>query len=270
MYLLQKILCVLPLLVSTLFLASCCKTEFEERTLAMWDFDGTIIEGDCSEGLKAGEQTLYRGLIAESILAGFSKDYQGKTGVQRFFEEYNGKLAVGDKKGAYADVAKLFAGQDGKKIEAFAKHFFENDYYKYYYRESLKEWKKLASQGVENHIISASLEIFVRAAAETLGMDKAYIHGVRIEEKDGKLTGQIEMPFPFGDGKTQIMKQIEKERNGKTLYGFGNSYSTDGAFLMQIVKQGGTSVMINGGNKDPNMAKYFICREQTEIFKKQK
>lgn len=247
-------------------LVACAPKAIQKRTLAVWDFDGTIIKGDCSEGLKISEKTLYRGLIAESILAGFSKDYQGEDGVRRFFESYDGKLATGDKKGAYADVAKLFVGQDRKKIEAFAKHFFETEYHKYYYRESVEEWKKLEKQGVENHIISASLEVFVRAAAETLDIEKNYIHGVRIEEKDGKLTDKIEKPFPFGDGKTQIMKQIEKERNGKALYGFGNSYSTDSAFLMQIVKQGGTAVMINGGDKNPDMAKYFICRNQDETF----
>ncbi len=31
--------------------------------LAFWDFDGTILKGDCSEGLRHGEQTVYPGQV---------------------------------------------------------------------------------------------------------------------------------------------------------------------------------------------------------------
>ena len=37
------------------------------HTVVLWDFDGTILKGDCSEGLKEGDKTIYPGLAQFAI-----------------------------------------------------------------------------------------------------------------------------------------------------------------------------------------------------------
>src|SRR3974377_1004994 len=41
--------------------------------LAFWDFDGTILKGDCSEGLRSDAQTVYPGLAQVAIEHGLSQ-----------------------------------------------------------------------------------------------------------------------------------------------------------------------------------------------------
>lgn len=43
--------------------------------LAIWDFDGTILHGDCSEGLKIDNKPIYKGLAQLCIEEGHSEIY---------------------------------------------------------------------------------------------------------------------------------------------------------------------------------------------------
>ena len=45
--------------------------------MAFWDFDGTIIKGDVSEGLVENGEERYKGLVQLAILAGWSSTYRG-------------------------------------------------------------------------------------------------------------------------------------------------------------------------------------------------
>ena len=54
--------------------------------LAIWDFDGTILKGDCSEGLRNGEQTVYPGLAQVAIEHGLSEMYPRAGGFQKVLD----------------------------------------------------------------------------------------------------------------------------------------------------------------------------------------
>jgi len=159
----------------------------------------------------------------------------------------------------------VFAGADGKELTEFSRKQF-TELKKYYFVDSIRILESLQKAGVEIHIISASADMIVRGAAESLGIPPENIHGVQLEIRNGTLTDKIIDPYPYGDGKVLVMRKIEKERNGKALYGFGNSYSSDGAFLLEIVKQGGKSMMINGGNAHPGMSEHFRCVNSTRML----
>ena len=47
--------------------------------MAFWDFDGTIIKGDISEGLEEGGKVLFKGLVERTIEEGLCPTY-GKDG----------------------------------------------------------------------------------------------------------------------------------------------------------------------------------------------
>ena len=231
----------------------------QPKRMAVWDFDGTILDGDCTEGLVRDGKTVYEGLLADCIAAGFARDYKDKGGVARFRHDYEAKIAAGCKLEAYADCARIFAGADVAKLEAFCRKRFHETLARHLYDYSLRRFRELEAAGVENHVVSASADFFVQAAAGTLGVPRERIHGILVEIRDGKLTDRIIEPFPYGEGKTKVLRALEKESGGTVRYGFGNSYSTDGPFLKAIVRQGGTSMMINGGKAVKGMTELFVC-----------
>jgi len=232
--------------------------------LAVWDFDGTILDGDCTEGLVRDGKTVYAGLLADCITAGFARDYRGADGVTRFRRDYEAKIAAGRKLEAYRDCARIFAGANVAELEAFCRRRFRETIGRHLFAYSLRRFRELEASGVENHVVSASPDFFVQAAAEVLRVPRVRIHGIRMKICEGKLTDEIVEPFPFGDGKTAILRELERTRGGKVRYGFGNSYSTDGPFLKAVAEQGGTATMFNGGKTVPGMTELFVCTNQTE------
>jgi len=233
--------------------------------LAIFDFDGTIIDGDCCLGLIRDGQKIYDGMIAAWIISGACEKYKGEEDAKRFLDRCVEKERSGHMREACLDETIIFAGADANDFQAFCRKRFET-LKKYCFVESVRKIHELQAAGVEVHVISASAESVVRAAAGSLGIPEENIHGVRLAIKDGKLTNEIIEPVTYREGKILAMRQIEKERNGKALYGFGNSYVSDGPFLLEIVKQGGKSVMINGGMSCSGMSEHFQCITLTETF----
>jgi len=241
-----------------LCLASSSLQAKPEKALAIWAFDGTVLDGDCAAGLVRDGKTYYEGLIAAAIRAGFAKDYKGVAGAKAFLSQYNYKIRSGRVQEAYEDGVKIFAGADEKKLRQFCEGKFQS-LQMFYFNRSMQNLKKLSNEGVENHIISTAPEVFVQAASKTVGIPVKNIHGVKVLIRNGKLTNRIIRPFPHGQGKIDIMRRLERQRRGKVLYGFGNSYGTDGKFLLAIAKQGGQATMINGGQAHPGMTEHFVC-----------
>ena len=56
--------------------------------VAFWDFDGTILKGDCSEGLQADGKLVYPGLAQLAIEGGLSNLYSPDHGFTRFWTDY--------------------------------------------------------------------------------------------------------------------------------------------------------------------------------------
>lgn len=244
--------------------------------LAFWDFDGTILKGDCSEGLMQDGRVIYRGLVEQTIEKGFSSVFR-RNEAKAFFEEYRRRDETLGHKNSYSFLATQYAGADPTEIEDFARKIFESTYQLYYFQSSLQMLRGLQNSGIENHIVSASPEFFVRGAAHTLGLDPAQINGIRLQMADGKLTSRIAPPLTYAEGKTQriqeIVQSIEKANPGKTVYilaGFGNSYHTDGPFLKFIQNQQfpagkPVSVMINGGEAPPEFEGFWtVSQGQTQ------
>jgi len=255
--------------MTSVTMAACVEMKHDVRPMAVWDFDGTIIDGDCTEGLVREGRTVYVGLLEECIRAGFSRTYRGEEGVKRFREDYEAKIAAGRKAEAYGDCAGIFAGAEVAKIEEFCRGRFESGMNRNLFAFSLGRFRQLEKDGVENHVISASPDFFVQAAAKTLGIPRSRIHGIKVAIKDGKLTDKVIAPLPYGDGKVCLMREIERETGGKARFGFGNSYGTDGPFLKAIAEQGGESTMINGGKVVPGMTELFVCTNLTDVVSEQ-
>lgn len=243
----------------------------EAKPMAFWDFDGTILMGDISEGLDKDGEKIFAGLIEETALAGLSSVYKGESGWRQYHDvDYPRMNAIG-RWLAWPYNAQIFDGVETAALDRFCAEKVETVYKKWYFASSVAIWRALEQAGVENYIVSASPEVFVRNVAQSLGMPRSHIRGIRVEVDGGRMTTRVVHPVPYGEGKVENVRQLVLARpNGVAVAGFGNSYFTDGAFLRYIVSQPlpggakGVAVMINGGEALPGLEGLFKCVDQTE------
>ena len=245
--------------------------------MAFWDFDGTIIRGDISEGdyenddRKNGRQ-LFKGLIEETILAGLSSVYRGEAGWKQYFEVDYPRMNQIGRWLAWPYNAQIYEGVRAEELDAFCERKVDEVYSKYYFTSSVKIMRSLEQAGVENYIVSASPEIYVRNAAKSLGLPRERMRAIRVAIDGGRMTTKVVHPVPYGEGKVENVRELVLARpHGVAVAGFGNSYSTDGNFLRYIVSQRlpggakGFALMINGGQERPGFEGLFRLVEQKSV-----
>ena len=82
-----------PLSTEILATAAALRTAHPEaEAVAFWDFDGTLFEGDCSEGFLSGDGTRIAGLAESAVLAGWSRQYPAEGGFDRFWQDYRARM----------------------------------------------------------------------------------------------------------------------------------------------------------------------------------
>ena len=246
--------------------------------MAFWDFDGTIIKGDISEGCDVVDGKvvmLYKGLIQKTIEAGLNSVYPPQGGWGQYWEKDYPRLRNGIGRWlAWPFNAQMYYGQSAAALDAFCSAECEKLYRKWYFASSMKIWRALEKAGVENYVVSASPEIFVRNAAQSLGVPSSRCRGIRVAIDGDYVTTKIIYPIPNGEGKVENVRELVGARpNGVAIAAFGNSYSTDGAFLRYIATYPslpggakGTAVMINGGKVVPGYTEHFITVVQDETI----
>ena len=244
--------------------------------MAFWDFDGTIIRGDISEGIEVvgdSRVKLYKGLIERTIESGLNSVYPADGGWEQYWERDYPRLGKIGRWLSWPFNAQMYHGQSAAELDAFCEAECEKLYRKWYFASSMKMWRALEKAGVENYVVSASPEIFVRAAAKSMGVPPCRFRGIRVEIDGGRITTKVVHPLPNGEGKVENVRELLLARpNGVAVAAFGNSYSTDGAFLRYVATQPslpggakGTAVMINGGKSRPGYTEHFITVEQVEV-----
>ncbi len=169
--------------------------------ITVWDFDGTILDGDCSEGLQRDGRTVYAGLAQLSIEHGLSALYSGKGGFPAFWNDYT---MLDERIGhwiAYPFILQMLRGARADEVSDLAAQSFETLYRSHYFASSVEIIRGLQAAGVEVHVISASAERFVRGAAATLDLNPQHINGIRVIERNGLLTEELIYPVTWADGK---------------------------------------------------------------------
>lgn len=225
--------------------------------LSFWDFDGTILKGDCSEGLN--EPNGFKGLMELGVLNGYSAEFKGQSGVNAFWKEYRHKESI-DKKEAYIYLPRLFSGTKEEKILKLAREHFNSVMRNFYFPSSIQILEQLKVNGIDSYILSASAHFFIKGSVGTLPIDADHMFGIEMKILDGIITSEEIEPVTYAEGKTEKLKLIidshmqdKKTEQVFILAGFGNSFHTDGPFLQYIAEQRllagqPTTVMINGGN----------------------
>ncbi len=246
--------------------------------LSFWDFDGTIIHGDITDGLtKEDGQVVYHGLQQVAIEAGLSGRYLGDDGFTRYQRDYAAVEAQAGYEPAYRFIPKAFAGTHPREFEELVERHFEETLSHYFFSASVAMLDHLREHDIETHIVSASPHIFVRGAAKSLDIPEEWIHGVQVElDAGGALSDRIAEPFPYAAGKTAVIQQVVAETKARegteyvyVIAGFGNSPHTDGHFLDFVAGQRlpdgrPLAVMINGGEPENDRLHYVT---QSEVMR---
>jgi phosphoserine phosphatase len=209
---------------------------------AFWDFDGTLIEGDCADGLRRGDGANFAGLIEMAIAAGYSAHFSGENGVANYrlavrkVSQTEGSIA------ANAFIARMFAGAPAAAMRTLAHQHFGEIMGPWIFADALEIWRTLEAAGIRNFVISASPDFFVKGAAATLGVPDDRLHGVRLpEDSAGHYLDEVLGLVTFGEGKAARMREIlaalaaaEPQHTFWPIAGFGNSIVTDGPLLHTI------------------------------------
>ena len=242
--------------------------------MAFWDFDGTIIKGDVSEGLDEDGVQKFKGLIEETILAGLSTTYKGPEGWIRYRDRDYPRMKEIGRWLAWPYNGQIYKGVPAAKLDDFCHRKYDDVYCHWYFASSIKIMQALEKAGVENYVVSASPEIFVRNADRTLGLPRERLRAIRIAIDAGYMTTKIIYPVPYDHGKVENVRELVLARpHGVAVAGFGNSYSTDGEFLKYIVTQSlpggakGFALMINGGPERDGYKGLFRLVEQDETMR---
>ena len=242
--------------------------------MAFWDFDGTIIRGDISVGLQEGGVERHQGMIHAGVMAGFSPFYKGEEGCRQFDRDYARLNEIG-RFIAWPFIGQAFSGVKVADFDRFCVQRIRDVYSKWYFASSVAILRRLEAAGVENHIISGSPDIYVKNAAESIGLTPDRMHGNSLAIDGGILSTRIEYPVTTGEGKVEVLRRLVNARkNAVAVAGFGDSYKTDGAFLRYIVRQTlpggakGFALMINASGSDSGYEGLFTCVCQSEIVGK--
>lgn len=213
--------------------------------LAFWDFDGTTMKGDCSEGLHdADGKLVYPGLAQVAIEHGLSEIYPAQGGFDTFWFDYTNMDARVGHWLAYPFIPQMLRGARADDVRKLSCDYFATTLSNYLRSSSVRIIQELRRGGVESHIISASAELFVQGVSASLDIPTNHIHGIQVRIRDGRLTEELIYPMTWNIGKRdkilQVVAEAKREQPGRAVYvlaGFGDSYHTDGPFLKYIATQ---------------------------------
>ena len=240
--------------------------------MAFWDFDGTIICGDISTGHSVAGRQVYQGMIAYSAEAGFSPVFKSGAAVEEYLEGMYRRLGKDVGRWiSWPSLGQVFHGADAVKLEEHCRDYAQRVLKDWYFTSSVKIMRALEKAGVENHIVSGSPDIFVKAAGVAAGVPRLKSVGIRQRVAGGRLTTRLEYPLSMNEGKVECIREVINACPGAVaVAAFGNSYWTDGPFMRYVAEgqlPGGAkavAMMINGGTPPPEYAGLFRLVEQSE------
>lgn len=183
------------------------------RGLALWDFDGTLYEGDS--------------------FIDFLKYTHGKLGfysrilvfMPSFIEWQLGLINNGQAKERLFSL--FYAGWDFHQFNHLALRFQMDIVPGKLNREALQKLNWHHEQGHRQYIISATFTELLLYTADKL---KISCLGTDLEIVEGKVTGKFRTPNCYGDEKVRRLKEFVEPENCRPIYAYGDS-SGDSAML---------------------------------------
>lgn len=247
------------------------------RCLAFWDFDGALVRVDCSLDLSERCRASFPGLVRLAVERGHSAEYSEERGYLAFRDDYEELERRCGGWLAHPFLAQVFAGAERRVLEQLAIARFTKSLRKHYFSSSSALFDGLDAAGVEQHVVSARPESFVQVAAESFGLRRERLHGIRVREADGRLTRELIYPVPFGDGKVDLLRAVVTAAQAKTpkqpvfiVAAFGTNFATEGPFVAHVARQElqkgkPLAVMINAGLVPADYRRLFHSVRQMRV-----
>lgn len=206
---------------------------------AFFDYDGTIIDGDVTEGTVPLGNTqnpppTNPGL--DEILIGLGYSSCFPSGSFREFRHQYDTMYETNRAQGLALALTIFNGVSVRSIEKVVKETYKSAYAKYFWKTMAELLFCLANLGVVNIIITASPTIFVTQVQKYLPINE--VLGVDVAIIKDKLTNKItKLPYNLEKRRT-IIDFLEKNPKIVPVLGAGNTVNGDYPFLSYLLGLG--------------------------------
>jgi phosphoserine phosphatase len=212
--------------------------------VVFWDFDGTVIEGDCSEGLKTEDGRGFAGLVEVAMARGHSARFTAPHGVAELAAEVQRLIEREGYEAANGAIVGAFAGAKLDALLTLAREHFAAVMNAWLFAEAVEMWRLLEAADVRSFVLSASADFFVKGAARALGVNEDRLHGIRLATApDGTLAREVLAPLTYAEGKAARMRELlaelaarESQSSFWPVAALGNSLRTDGPLLEAVAR----------------------------------
>lgn len=189
------------------------------KTLALFDFDGTLIAGLSVEQFLR-EQLKQRRLSLTALRRMASNTARLMQQRAEFPE-------------LYAAACELLAGTDAGEYTRFGRAVYEKRIARLIYPEARALIRAHQEAGHTVAIISSATPHQVLPAAEDLGISDVYC--TELEEADGRLTGALAGDVCWGEGKVAAARRLLRRKRGSLREAFFYSDSDEDLPLLERV-----------------------------------
>ncbi len=216
----------------------------EDRIVAVFDHDNTLICGDITEGNGKSQPGFMHSMLLQkhanrSVPVPVSGLYESDP-----WEFYH-TWARSNPKEAYPWICTLLAGQKISDVRRQARAYYQKYLQPAIYPEMKALIDVLKALNVDVYIVSASANDVVKVSAEFFGVPDDHVHGIRLQQIKGIIQTRVINPISFAAGKTWYIKNFAGEFKPGNIMVFGDSYRTDGHMLRFASSQGGLALLVN-------------------------
>ncbi len=213
-----------------------------KRPAAFLDLDGSLIEGDITEG-KKGAEPAYLGLIDLAIMGGLIPGFSGAEGMRQFWQKYEKEFPRPED--AYLWASKLVANlpeQEHLTLKEFIIRHLGDMVERYAFAFTHDLLGFCEEEAIVPYIISASPHYFVEELGRFLPIEMSNIFGFNGKEHEGQL---VDPMHHDAEGKEQRVRDLCASRPIYPLLALGNKWRWDGMMIRHTCESGGVGVLVN-------------------------
>ena len=162
-------------------------------SVAVFDCDGTLWEGDSGEGFM--NWTIDRGVVSAGVVARITR---------RYSDYKTGRV---DETTMCGEMVTMYAGLQVSQLESTAKTFFDQEVRQNIYPEMFELVSKLTKMKCKLWLISSTNEWVIRAAARHLSVELSNVIAAAAHAEQGIITSRL-IRVPTDEGKAEALREL--------------------------------------------------------------
>lgn len=212
----------------------------KQRLAAFLDFDGSLIDGDITEGKKT--EPSYTGLLDRIIQKGALPGFAGPDGAQKFWFYYeNNKSPMEAWVWAATLIANLPPAEDAALKNIVRQHLGPMlDSFLFSFAHDLLDFCR--EEEIVPYVVSASPHYFIEEIGEFLPIDSKNLFGL-----NGKKHNSMYVDSNPHDhaGKAKRVRDLCLTHQLSPLLAMGNKWRWDGGMIRTVCESGGVGLLVN-------------------------